>query len=366
MEQFYMMFLVFSNDQIRISKEDFVQIFCKLQINSFDLTDAQGNEIGVALYKKSARFDHSCCPNAIVTFIGKEIKVIASEDISDSSKVRISYLNLLRPTSIRQKELQKRYFFICDCLRCSNKEEDFRVRVPSCCGKTLRRKSPEDSDLFLSETDLPLSKLSLSSSEQLFCDQCRNVYNMAMFEELEESCYAISSYKDAVGFYKLCALLSKEGLHNKYYRLIYEHEENLSLFWICWTIVMGYKISAESFTATDSNYKELDLIVEAGLRINRCLTTSPSYQKLQGPLHRSISLAFLVILSIPLVGMQDCILPGRGCEVVLPRMERFMEAFATVARSALPVCEKFAPHFPEVAEQVFILKRLAMDMNINI
>ncbi|VDL61629.1 unnamed protein product [Hymenolepis diminuta] len=311
MEQFYMMFLVFSNDQIRISKEDFVQIFCKLQINSFDLTDAQGNEIGVALYKKSARFDHSCCPNAIVTFIGKEIKVIASEDISDSSKVRISYLNLLRPTSIRQKELQKRYFFICDCLRCSNKEEDFRVRVPSCCGKTLRRKSPEDSDLFLSETDLPLSKLSLSSSEQLFCDQCRNVYNMAMFEELEESCYAISSYK---------------GMYNK----------------------------------------ELDLIVEAGLRINRCLTTSPSYQKLQGPLHRSISLAFLVILSIPLVGMQDCILPGRGCEVVLPRMERFMEAFATVARSALPVCEKFAPHFPEVAEQVFILKRLAMDMNINI
>lgn len=52
MEQLYMMFLVFSNDQIRISKEGFVQIFCKLQINSFDLTDTQGNEIGVALYKK--------------------------------------------------------------------------------------------------------------------------------------------------------------------------------------------------------------------------------------------------------------------------------------------------------------------------
>lgn len=64
--------------------------------------------------------------------------------------------------------------------------------------------------------------------------------------------------------------------------------------------------------------------------------------------------------------MQDCILPGRSCEDVLPRMERFMEAFATVARSALPVCEKLAPHFPEVAEQVFMLKRMAMDMNIKI
>lgn len=96
-----MMFLVLSNNKIDISNEEFAKIFCKVQINSFDITDSNGNEIGVALYKKfvyflllliaffhrSAKFDHSCNPNALITFFGKEIRVIACEEICDISKV---------------------------------------------------------------------------------------------------------------------------------------------------------------------------------------------------------------------------------------------------------------------------------------
>lgn len=52
MEQFYMMLMVLSKNQVSISKEEFFQIFGKVRINAFDLTNSQGNEIGVALYRR--------------------------------------------------------------------------------------------------------------------------------------------------------------------------------------------------------------------------------------------------------------------------------------------------------------------------
>ncbi|KAM7535609.1 hypothetical protein Aperf_G00000092973 [Anoplocephala perfoliata] len=375
MEHFYVMLMVLSNNQINISEEEFFQIFGKVRINAFDLTNPQGNEIGVALYRRSAKFDHSCIPNAIVTFLGKEIRIIASEDIPDASEVRISYLDLLRPTSVRREELQNRYFFLCDCSRCCNTEEDFRIRIPPCCGNSLRGpisadyenqkivNFPIDAIVLLSN----LLKPSLVAPEEIYiCDQCHKIYNAAVFDAFERRCYEISSFSDALELYKACAAAAARETRNDYFRLIYEHEESLPFFCLCRTLVMSYNIDKKAFIDLDFNYVELDHALEAGLRLNRCLNTSSAYRGLRNSLCCTISRSFLAILSIAIIGMEECISTDRSSSSVHPRMERFIKAFGVVARAAIPVFENFAPNFPILAEQLIMLKSLALDWNVKI
>lgn len=151
MEQAYTILMAFSNKSIHFSKSDFFRLFGRVKINAFHLTNDFGDEIGVALFERfvflpfrswtrnyrSAKLDHSCLPNADFAFVGKRIKVIASDEILDASQVsstlaisrppfpqiRISYVDLLMSMKRRQEELLNGYFFICNCPRCSDLEQ---------------------------------------------------------------------------------------------------------------------------------------------------------------------------------------------------------------------------------------------------
>lgn len=91
-----------------------------MAINSFNVLDNELNSLGTAIYLGASICDHSCRPNAVATFVGTtlEIHALAPMATLNWSKIRISYIDLVQPTALRQKELNDNYFFCCDCDRC--------------------------------------------------------------------------------------------------------------------------------------------------------------------------------------------------------------------------------------------------------
>ena len=85
------------------------------------------------LFALTAKINHSCDPSAEVqaqNFVDNHIDVLAKRDIYKGEEITISYINLHRmegkratDSSRRQRELQSRYLFLCDCPRCNSLHE---------------------------------------------------------------------------------------------------------------------------------------------------------------------------------------------------------------------------------------------------
>ncbi|CAM9634823.1 unnamed protein product [Scytosiphon promiscuus] len=78
-------------------------------------------KVAVGLYMAAAMLNHSCRPNALVTFDGREMRVVVTRAIPEGEPVTISYGPLaskVSSTSERRAYLQKAYFFRCDCSAC--------------------------------------------------------------------------------------------------------------------------------------------------------------------------------------------------------------------------------------------------------
>lgn len=84
----------------------------------------------VALFSLTARINHSCDPCAEVRnqeFVDCHIDLVAKRDILCGEEITISYINLGRMAGKvatdrhrRIRELQAKYLFTCDCVRCRN------------------------------------------------------------------------------------------------------------------------------------------------------------------------------------------------------------------------------------------------------
>lgn len=94
------------------------RIIDKLLCNVFTVTDYEMKPLGAALYLRASKFNHSCLSNAVQTFSNSEIQIRASRDIVTGEEVTISYIDVGQPTLFRQHELQKSYFFWCQCTKC--------------------------------------------------------------------------------------------------------------------------------------------------------------------------------------------------------------------------------------------------------
>lgn len=94
------------------------------------------NNEGVALYTLQSAANHSCSPNAEVSFTHNNTKLslVALKDIKEDDEIFISYLDectLHRSKKSRQNQLMENYLFICNCEKClvendesSSEEED--------------------------------------------------------------------------------------------------------------------------------------------------------------------------------------------------------------------------------------------------
>ncbi|KAL7303539.1 hypothetical protein TKK_0003702 [Trichogramma kaykai] len=99
-------------------------IYGRICVNSYNILDTDMNSIGVGIYLGPSVIDHSCKPNAVAVFEGTKLMIRAIEDISqlDWSLIHISYIDILNTTKTRREELEKTYYFTCDCEKCKEPE----------------------------------------------------------------------------------------------------------------------------------------------------------------------------------------------------------------------------------------------------
>ena len=74
--------------------------------------------MGVALYSAPSLLNHSCRPNTLPLFNGRDLLIKAVRDIDPGEQLFITYTETLQLLSERQTELQKGYNFTCACERC--------------------------------------------------------------------------------------------------------------------------------------------------------------------------------------------------------------------------------------------------------
>lgn len=88
-----------------------------MRINCVPLRPARNIEdvIGYALDMVTAIINHSCVPNAFVTFEGCQLRVRSLRPIAAGEEITVSYADPSMPVFNRQKFLRDMYFFECHC-----------------------------------------------------------------------------------------------------------------------------------------------------------------------------------------------------------------------------------------------------------
>jgi len=105
----------------RVYDEDGMEIECT--------QDAFLNCEGSGLYVTQSAANHSCIPNAQISFPynNSVLRFTATRDIPAHQEVFISYLDecmMGRSRHSRQKYLRENYLFICDCGKCESESAD--------------------------------------------------------------------------------------------------------------------------------------------------------------------------------------------------------------------------------------------------
>ncbi|KAJ2963812.1 hypothetical protein NQZ79_g1296 [Umbelopsis isabellina] len=128
--------------------DSLVTIFAQIRCNRFAVksnTKSQSanmvihvdETLGSAVYLQASMLNHSCQPNAFVSFNGLQIKVLCSVGLAKGQEITISYGPLASRHSQldRQHELQEKYLFQCLCTACceSIPMQSLKYRCTSGC-----------------------------------------------------------------------------------------------------------------------------------------------------------------------------------------------------------------------------------------
>ena len=95
-----------------------MEVLGRLYINGFEICDDKMESYGWGVYLGPSIMDHSCSPNALVSFHGRLLTVTALEEVEELDDVRISYTDSSSPASVRRERLMEDYFFLCECTKC--------------------------------------------------------------------------------------------------------------------------------------------------------------------------------------------------------------------------------------------------------
>ena len=122
-------------------KNEILEIYCRVLINSFNIMNEEYQTIGIGLYLTASVLDHSCDPNATVVFQGKKLILRTIKNVESYESLRISYTNLLDTKEVRRRNLAKQYYFSCACAKCeTGGEEDKSVML--CQGQSCHGDVP--------------------------------------------------------------------------------------------------------------------------------------------------------------------------------------------------------------------------------
>ncbi|PAV72863.1 hypothetical protein WR25_19024 isoform D [Diploscapter pachys] len=171
-EKVYKKMEIFRKEEM-IDKEKFFDIFCKTTINSHSIHTNAGTEVGMALDLGISKYNHSCRPTCSMVFDGYRVclrPLVPGVDASDVTQAFISYIDVGRSKFVRRRDLQIRWYFHCECTRCSDKEDDYLTAIkcsnPAC-----------DEPLMTSETEEPC---------YIQCPKCKTVIEEGKVKEAQE------------------------------------------------------------------------------------------------------------------------------------------------------------------------------------
>jgi hypothetical protein len=98
-----------------------------------ELADAATNVEAAALFTLQSCFNHSCVPNARVTYGHDfDIAVEVTQDLAEGQQIFISYLPALvveLESVAKRRERLRPYFFVCGCPRCDAEEKAEKAAV---------------------------------------------------------------------------------------------------------------------------------------------------------------------------------------------------------------------------------------------
>jgi len=137
-EQFFT-FIVVLQDYLSACKsitlEDFdvYGLFCRISCSSFTITNAELNTLGIGIYETASLINHSCDPNCVALFNGRDITIRAIKPIPAGDEVTLSYVDIMSPVQARQGDLLEGYMFVCSCHVCKEQKfNDFPMRSFKC------------------------------------------------------------------------------------------------------------------------------------------------------------------------------------------------------------------------------------------
>ena len=103
----------------RVPERELATILAAAHANLHGVVDAEGRHLGSGVYVRASMFNHSCAPEAVVSFNpGGVLRVHAVEDISVDAPIRIAYSELYATRGSRRDALRAKKGFECACERC--------------------------------------------------------------------------------------------------------------------------------------------------------------------------------------------------------------------------------------------------------
>lgn len=101
-----------------LSMLDLTTYLCRFRCNNFSVHDVQLFPIGEGTYPVGSLFNHSCRPNAVVSYEGATQIVRCVEDVEFGEEIVIGYVDPAEAGKARRQRLKDKYFFTCTCERC--------------------------------------------------------------------------------------------------------------------------------------------------------------------------------------------------------------------------------------------------------
>ncbi|KAI9728269.1 MAG: hypothetical protein M1834_007762 [Cirrosporium novae-zelandiae] len=110
----------------KLSEEMVMEIVGKTLVNTLTLVTPTYDPIGLCLDPLVSLINHSCRPNAVISFSGPRLSIRSIAPIKKDEQITISYIDCTEPFKRRQHELTSKYFFTCKCKECILKDKGDR------------------------------------------------------------------------------------------------------------------------------------------------------------------------------------------------------------------------------------------------
>ncbi|CAH8443190.1 unnamed protein product [Schistosoma bovis] len=220
MEKYHTMRLTlwdFLGGEVLANEGTLFQIFCKIQINGFMITDPNGVDVGPALFLKAARLDHSCVPELQYVFSNRQIILCRYSSSVCSASPHISYCDCMTTTEERQTYLLNNYYFKCECSLCVDTDREKKITSLICCSSDCLSEP-------LQFDKLPSSvKLKEYNNDKLpkpiivrYCFVCLRVYDDKLINQIADNLYGktevhsdVDTALDALIMYSRCCQIDE-------------------------------------------------------------------------------------------------------------------------------------------------------------